>query len=368
MASRYGQGSVHFDANKRLWVGRVELEPSPDGQRQRKVIKGKVKSEVLSKMREAQTARDRGDTLGDGTLTVEAWLRHWADNIVPARDLSERSIADYRYQVDQYLIPRLGRHRLTKLTAEHVEGMMRTMREDDGLAPRTVAYARTVLRMALNVAVQRGKAARNVVAQTAAPKKTGTRLDDALDGDEASKVIAAARDDRLEALAVLVLSTGLRQGEALRLLWSDIDLDGATVTVRKAKTPSGVRTIALPALAVASLRTHKHRQNVERMAASAWAEPELVFASTVGTTLNRSNLLRWWYELTIKAGVGRRRFHASRHTAATLMLNNGVPLEVVSATLGHAGLAITADIYAKVRPELQRTAATAMDNVLGGSQ
>jgi len=65
--------------------------------------------------------------------------------------------------------------------------------------------------------------------------------------------------------------------------------------------------------------------------------------------------------------VGRRRFHASRHTAATLMLNNGVSLEVVSATLGHAGLAITADVYARVQPELQRTAATAMESVLGGS-
>jgi integrase len=76
-------------------------------------------------------------------------------------------------------------------------------------------------------------------------------------------------------------------------------------------------------------------------------------------------VLRWWHDLTIAAGVGRRRFHASRHTAATLMLNNGVPLEVVSATLGHAGLAITADIYAKVRADLQRTAADVMQRVLG---
>ena len=108
-----------------------------------------------------------------------------------------------------------------------------------------------------------------------------------------------------------------------------------------------------------ALRTHKHRQNVERMAAPVWADPELVFASTVGTVLNRSNLLRWWY-----SGFAKRRGSdvgasdaSPAYTAATLMLNNGVPLEVVSATLGDAGLAITADIYAKVRPELQRTAA-----------
>jgi integrase len=101
------------------------------------------------------------------------------------------------------------------------------------------------------------------------------------------------------------------------------------------------------------------------MAAHIWRDPGLVFCSTVGTPLNARSLLRRWDDLTTRAGVGRRRFQARRHTAATLMLNNGVPLEVVSKTLGHAGLAITADAYAKVRPELQGTAADAMDRVLG---
>jgi len=76
-------------------------------------------------------------------------------------------------------------------------------------------------------------------------------------------------------------------------------------------------------------------------------------------------VLRWWHDLTMRAGVGRRRFHASRHTAATLMLNAGVPLEVVSETLGHAGLAITKDVYAKVRPQLQQQAADVMQTLLG---
>ncbi len=104
------------------------------------------------------------------------------------------------------------------------------------------------------------------------------------------------------------------------------------------------------------------------MAAWRWDNPGLVFATTVGTRYDRRNILRWWHQLTINAGVGRRRFHASRHTAGTLMLNAGVPLEVVSATLGHAGLAITADVYAAVLPDLQRGAATAMQQVLGGAR
>jgi integrase len=138
--------------------------------------------------------------------------------------------------------------------------------------------------------------------------------------------------------------------------------------VEQAKTDAGVRSIGLPAFVVEALRAHKSRQRVERLASDVWGDPQLVFASTVGTILERRNVLRWWHDLTIRAGVGRRRFHASRHTAATLMLNNGVPLEVVSKTLGHAGLAITADVYAKVRPELQRKAADTMDELFGASR
>ena len=237
--------------------------------------------------------------------------------------------------------------------------------ERKGLSPRTVSYARTVLRRALTIAMKRGKVAINAAALVDAPPKATSKLDDALDAAGAAAVLQAAAGDRLEALAVLVLAVGLRKGEALTLRWSNIDFDAGTVAVVKAKTAAGTRTIALPAFVVTALLAHRTRQSAEQLAAVVWADRGLVFASELGTELDPRNVLRWWHGLTIRSGVGRRRFHSSRHTAATLMLNAGVPLEVVPATLGHAGLAITADVYAKVRPELQRTAADAMEGLLG---
>ena len=350
---------MYFDQRAELWVG-VSDSGIVNGKRSRRYLRAKVKGDLLRKLTEQRSAVGVADR--DNVTTAE-WLDWWLENVIPGT-VSDNTDATYRAAVRNWIAPYIGRVRLTKLRPEHVMDMMRGL-EAAGRAPATRRLARTVLRRSLNHAMRFDRVTRNVAALTDAPKQGEAKLDDALDADEAKQVLATAKGDRLEALAVLVLSLGLRQGEALSLRWDDIDLDGATVRINNAKTSASVRTVALPAVAVAALRRHRARQGEERLAAPTWVDPELVFTTALGSRISRPDALRWWHALTIAAGVGRRRFHASRHTAATLMLNNGVALEVVSKTLGHSGLAITADIYAKVRPELQRTAATAMDAVLG---
>ena len=357
-----GEGSVYWIESRQLWAAAVDLG-TVDGKRVRKIVKAKLKKDVLAKMRELQATVDQGLPVPDRSVSTGDWLRWWLENVLPG-EVKEATVTNYTDVTDAYLIPYVGRVALARLGPEHVTAMMRSL-ERSGHKPRTVALARTVLRRSLADAVRWGKLGRNAAALTRPPRKTAVRLDDALDAEAASKVLAAAKGDRLQALAELVLAVGLRQGEARNLRWSDVDLTAGALTVREAKTEAGRRSIALPDYMVAVLRAHKARQAKERMTAAYWDDPGWVFASTVGTRLDRRNVLRWWHNLTISAGVGRRRFHASRSTSATLMLNNGVPLEVVSATLGHAGYAITADIYAKVRPSLQRQAADVMQRVLG---
>jgi integrase len=364
MASHYGHGTVSATKNEKdLWEGRVDLGIGPDGRRIRKRVKAKTKDELARKMHALHDARDGGTPTPDQTTQTALWLTTWGTEVLPGT-VSDNTADSYRWLLAKYVIPHIGRVPLAKLGPEHVNRMMRAL-EAKGLSPRTRAYARVVLRRALRQALEWGLVTRNAAALVQSPKRAVTKLDDRLDASEAEKVLAAADGDRLEALAVLVLATGLRRGEALALAWSDVDLDAGALSVVAAKTPSGVRTIALPPFVVAALDQHRRRQLAERLAARVWIDPEVVFASTVGTPIEARNVLRWWHELTTRSGVGRRRFHATRHTAATLMLNSGVPLEVVSKTLGHAGLAITADVYAKVRPQLQRTAADAMQAVLG---
>jgi integrase len=131
-----------------------------------------------------------------------------------------------------------------------------------------------------------------------------------------------------------------------------------------------VRHLALPKSAAAALRAHRAAQAAEQLAAVVWVDPGLVFTDDLGRPLldksARRRMLDWWHRLCRQAKIPGRRMYASRHTAATLMLNDGVPLELVSATLGHASLAITMDTYATVGPVLQRKAADAMDRRFGG--
>jgi hypothetical protein len=143
------------------------------------------------------------------------------------------------------------------------------------------------------------------------------------------------------------------------------NLDKASLPDRKAKTDADVRRVALPAMAVTALWEHRKAQRQERMAAQGAGEP--------GAGIHYRDRYRAYPP---DRGTGGRtcaplpRWDDAGSTpaatpAATLMLNNGVPLEVVSATLGHAGFAITSNVYARVRPELQRTAAAAMHGAFG---
>jgi len=260
----YGQGSVYKDEARGLWVGQVELGEI-DGKRQRRRTTAKTKAAVVAKMRAIQNQAAKGLPVANQITTTGDWLNWWAAEILP-RSVEPTTLASYRWILGAYVIPNVGHVPLTKLAPEHVEAMMRKL-EGRGLSPRTIAYSRAILRRGLAIAMKRGKVALNVAALVDAPPKAASRLDDALDAAGASAVLLAAAGDRLEALAVLVLAVGLRQGEALSLRWEDVDLESGSVTVTKSKTDAGERTIALPAFVVSALRAHQARQKVERMAA-----------------------------------------------------------------------------------------------------
>jgi integrase len=181
-------------------------------------------------------------------------------------------------------------------------------------------------------------------------------------------------------LYALAASTGLRLGELLGLSWDSIDLEESTLTVRQSLARSGdggwelarpkskksLRSIPLPTTARAALMTQRSRQNAARdMAGKAWQDTSrLVFTDATGRPLDPNRVSAQFQRDRESAGVPRIRFHDLRHSAATLLLAQGVPLAVISDWLGHAGIAITMQHYAAIVPQLRHEAAAAMDRAL----
>lgn len=356
------EGSIYQEKGSGLWAATFWLD-TPQGS-VKKVVRAKLQSDALAKRKAAQQAAASGRSIIASPMTLAEWTTYYLAEVLPGT-VGAGSLRTYRERGQYIIDSSLGKMPVAKVEPQHVQTWMNQLqlpqrRAAEGLAVNTCLGIKALLGKVLESAVAFGKAPSNAARGVKPPKAAKTKLDDAMTASEAGAVIRQAQGHRLEALPVLLLTMGLRKGEALDLLWAHVDLDAGTLMVVKSKTASGVRTLELPDFLVAVLKAHRLRQKAERLAAPIWEDRGLVFTDPAGEPIEAREALRWWHSITLAAGVGRRRMHASRHTAATLMLERGIPLEVISQMLGHSSYAITADIYAKVKPQAMRSAAAAL--------
>jgi integrase len=282
----------------------------------------------------------------------------------------------YAQLIRLHLKPGLGQYRLAKLSPAHVQKFMND-KLAAGLSPRSVQYLRAVLRRALGLALKWRMVQVNAATLVDAPKTNRPEVNP-FSPEEARAFLGAIKGDRLEALFTCALALGLRQGEALGLLWDDIDLQARTITVRgnlqrighklqlvEPKTRRSRRTLTLPQTTAAALRTHYRRQLEEKVKAGArWHDTGFVFTSVIGTPLEPRNVVRRFHAVLKEAGLRHQRFHDLRHCAATLLLAQGVELRTIMEILGHSQISITADLYTHVIPAVKREAADLMDGIL----
>ncbi len=202
---------------------------------------------------------------------------------------------------------------------------------------------------------------------------------DPLTEEESRRLLEAVRGERLEALYILALSTGMRQDELLALKWEDVDLEGGRLRVRRTlthadkafvlgepKTKNSRRTIRLTKGTISALQAHlsRHLEEIEEMG-SLYQPGGLIFATELGTIINPSNLRnRSFKPLLKRSGLPQIRFHDLRHTCATLLLSKNVNPKVVSEMFGHSSISITLDIYSHLLPDMQEKAIEALEEML----
>lgn len=287
------------------------------------------------------------------------------------------TLHNYRKMINGRILPRLGHIRLDKLRPEDVDGLYEAMRAD-GLSAATMLQAHRILSRALKVAMHRGRVTRSVCTLVDAPQLKHREVEP-LSLAEARRVLDAAAGLRNRGRWTVALALGLRQGEALGLQWRDIDLEQATLRVRQAlqrqpgaglvfvapKSRAGLRTISLPPQVVATLRRHWTAQQLDRaVALGLWQEHDLVFSQANGKPIEPRYDHTLWKRLLRRAGVREVRLHDARHTAASLLLLQGVPARVVMEILGHSQVGLTLNTYSHVAPELARDAAERMGAAL----
>lgn len=372
----HDEGSI-YQRKDGLWTSSISLGYGPNGKRRRKSYYGKTRREVADRLKAAMHDHGQGLPIDAKRQTVKQFLEHWLENAVKPT-IRPSTFSNYSSHVRVHLVPALGHVQLGELTPQDIH----TFLNDEltsGLSPHTTSDIYHVLRRALGQAVRWGLLARNVAALVDPPRfeKTEMRY---LTTSEALSLLEAVKGERMEAFYSVAVALGLRRGEALGLRWEDVDFDAGVLYVRRSlqrigkslqftepKTATSRRQINLPKATVTALRAHRVRQLEGRVyVGSKWQDNDLVFCTGIGTPYEPNNIRRHFLRMLEQAGLQPMRVHDLRHTAASLMLAQGIPPKVISEILGHSRISITLDTYSHLMEPMRREAADKMDELLGG--
>ena len=374
MGTNMAEGSVYRRKSDGWWVVEfVDLQGrtrdryrDPKGRR----IDNKTQT-WTTLLRAYLLQRDEG--AGGDDPPLASWSDWWHEQL----DLRANTIADYRYTIA--LLPDwLTRKRLSQITPMDVhearsELAAGTTAHGRPRAGSTVAQVRTVLGNCLHVAERYGHVTRNA-ARLAKPVAHQHAEVEPLSLDEARTLLQQLDGHRFGSLFTVALSLGLRQGECVGLRWEDVDLDAARLTVVRQitrtnrhveteadpKTRRSRRSLILPRVCVDQLVRHREHQTIECHDIPVCDDRDLVWHSEAGTALSPSNLRRILRRQSELAGIRQVTFHTLRHSAATLLLAQGVPSPVILDVLGHQDLRMLRR-YQHVTDSLRQDAADAID-------
>ncbi len=367
-----------IEKSKGIWLIRIQ-QRGFDGKRKSfsETFKG-TKSEADKQLTKKLGELDNGTLNVNSKQTLSEYLDVWLETIAKPR-LHQRTFGDYKDLMRLHVRDSLGNIKLSDLKAIHIQKLYGELQTKKNLAARRVRYVHAVLSSALRKAVELDILPRNVAKLVQLPKETKKEMD-VLTEAECGLFLNTLRGERLETMFSFALATGLRPEEYLALQWKDVDLEKKTASVRRAvirlpkskwyfsepKTKSSRRTLPLPVTLIKELRTHRRKQNEERLKlGAAWQNHDLVFPSEVGTPSTHSNITQVYKRVLKNAELRTSlRLYDLRHTHATLLLKAGIHAKVVSERLGHSTIALTLDVYSHVLPSMQAEAAAHLETML----
>jgi integrase len=379
----YGEDGIYFDHRGDCrdgdhhktcagrWRGVVSLGFDVDGKRIRSKVSGQTKAEVKDKLKALHSELDAGIRT-TAAYTVEKAVADWLDEGLPGR--TPKTVEVNRDSL-RPLLAMIGTIPLRDLTVQDVRTALKKMAATH--ATRTLQKAHNCLTRAVRHAEGQDLVRRNVSAPVDTPRGREGRPSQSLTVTQASALLEAAEDSRLQAYIVLCLLTGVRSEEARALTWDHVDLEAGTVSVWRSvrahgdtKTQRSRRTLRLPEIAVEALHEQMRRQAHERgNAGELWQEHGLVFTTTVGTPYESHNLRRDFRRVTKAAGIGAQWVPKELRTSFVSMMSyQGVPVEEIARLAGHASSRTTEVIYRRELRPVITTGAEVMDQIFQSKQ
>ncbi len=386
MAKRHaanGSGSIRQRPDGR-WEGRYSagFDPGTGKQIQRSVY-GKTQKEVRQKLNQITVEIDNGSYTKPLKLTLGAWLQIWLEEYTGnVKPFTQKAYED---RVRLHIIPALGAVKLTDLTPPMVQkfinGLSREEKGKKALAPKTVKNIHGVLHRALLQAVIVGYIRSNPADHCTLPRITRPDIKP-LDDGKIAEFLNVASGTKYEAVFLIDLFTGLRQGEILGLTWDCVDFNNNTIIVKhqlqREKVAGGryyltslkndkTRLIRVAPTVMDLLRKRKVEQELERLAAhDLWNEdiPNLVFENATGGHLTHTTIRKHFKRIVAQIGMPEERFHDLRHSFAVASIQNGDDVKTVQENLGHHSAAFTLDVYGHVTDKMKDDSARRMEEYI----
>ncbi len=308
--------------------------------------------------------------------TTGEWLRTWFE-VYSRPNLREATQDQYTNFLEKHLIPNIGDIPLEQLTSLRVQKMYQNLRTNGcvaqnkragtGLSQKTVRNIHMMLHVALDQAVKEGVINKNPTDGCIPPKVEKKEMK-VIQPEQIGAYLQAAAELNVLPMFYLELTSGLRRGELLALLWSDLDVEHRTISVNKSvsgrhgelkvsapKTKHSIRKVAVPQQTV-ELLLREHAQHPDN--------PYMFPSPVTGTMYHPDTAGRIHKKLLRESGIESVRFHDLRHTFATVALQNGVDVKTLSQMLGHFSSGFTLDTYTHVTVKMQQEAAEKMGSFM----
>jgi integrase len=372
-----GEGNIWWNDKQGRWEGRLDLGPGPDGRRRRPKRTGATRAEVAEKLRSLRAEVDQGVDVAR-TVTVGELLDGY---LASKAALQASTVARYTSLIDNHLRPSLGRVAARELRPGQIEEQLSSM-ADKGYSRDTIVDVRRLLKDTCDWGLRRRLISWNPASVAEMPHhaKRDKQKRRPLPADAAARFLSAARKERLGPMLAVMAITGMRPGEATLLEVGDVDLEEATVRVQRAmkggshrsrapgetKTAAGRRDLRIPPLLVDMLRRHRATLATERLAVGRHWPTEwrkLLFVSDRGTPVDPANLRRVTRRVALAAGLDAKvRPYELRHTATSLLADQGLTNEEIADMLGHASTRTLDTTYRRRTTAVE--AATRLDGLL----